>query len=241
MSVPRWQRDIPYDGRAGFLNEAPDVTALHVQEHRREQQAVLRGNHRGTTGVLNPSDLTERDLRASGRGHEDLTERLRIRAVLRRIPNPDGKTLAALDGRRQGGLSDRRLNHLLDVADTDPKARGGGTVNLDVEVLTTGDLFGVDVARARDSAHRVTDLPRQFLEHGQVGTEDLHAHFRADPRRQHVDAVDDGHRPDVGDTWQLHGSAHLSTQPIEGHPGTPLVLRFQVHDALGHVERCRIG
>src|SRR6476659_693165 len=60
--VSRWQRDVPCDGCAGFLHEAPDVTTLHIQKHGREQQAVLRGNHRGTTGVLDPRDLAERDL-----------------------------------------------------------------------------------------------------------------------------------------------------------------------------------
>ena len=221
--VPRWQRDVPCDGRAGFLHEAPDVAALHVQEHRREQQAVLRRNHRGTAGVLDASDLAERDLRAVGRGHEDLAERLRIRAVLRRIPNPDGKPLTALDRRRQRGFPDGGLDHLLDVADADAVARGGAAVDLDVEVLTTGDLFGVDVARARHPADGVSDLPRQFLEHGQVGAEDLHAHFRADAGRQHVDAVDDRHRPDVGDARKLHGSPHLGAQPIERHARPPLV------------------
>src|SRR4029453_16316316 len=155
----------------------PDVTALHVQEHCREQQAVLRRNHRGATSMLDPSDLTESDLRATGRGHEDLTESLRVRTDLPCIPNGDGKSLSALDRRRQGGFPDGRLDHLLDVSDADAVARGSAAVDFDVEVLTTGDLFGIDVARARHPAQAVSDLPRQILEHGQVGTEDLHTHF----------------------------------------------------------------
>ena len=79
--------------------------------------------------MLDPGDLAEGDLRTIGCGHEDLTERLRIRAVLRGIPNPDGKPLPALDGRRQGGFPNGRLNHLLDIADADPVARGRSAID----------------------------------------------------------------------------------------------------------------
>ena len=99
--------------------------------------------------MLDPGDLAERDLRAIGRGHKNVTERLRVRAVLRGVPNPDRKTLTAFDGGRQGGFPNGGLDYLLDVADADAVARGGAAVDLDVEVLTTGDLFGIDVARAR--------------------------------------------------------------------------------------------
>jgi hypothetical protein len=59
---------------------------------------------------------------------------------------------------------DGRFDHLLDVSDADPVARRGTAVDLAVEVHTTGDLLRVDVARARYSAHRVSDVPRQPAE-----------------------------------------------------------------------------
>ena len=87
----RRQRDVTYNGRAGFFDEAADVASLYIPEHRRQQQAVLRPDHRGTTGVLQPSDLAERNLRAIRRGHEDLAERLRIQPVVRSVRTLTGK------------------------------------------------------------------------------------------------------------------------------------------------------
>jgi len=75
-----------------------------------------------------------------------LTERSRVRAVLGRIPNSNGKTLTALDGRRQRRLANCRLDHLLDVTHTDPEARGRSTVDLDGagEVVGGGVTVNVD-------------------------------------------------------------------------------------------------
>ena len=73
------QGDVACDCRLGFLDEPADVPALHVQQHCREQQPVLGRQHRRTSGVLDPRQLTERDLRPVRRRHEDVADRLRHR------------------------------------------------------------------------------------------------------------------------------------------------------------------
>ena len=88
---------MPCDGRAGFLNESPDVTALHVQQHRREQQAVLRGDHRRTACVLDPGDLTERNLAPWDEAIRTRQSAWGSAHGTRGIPNRDGKPLTPLD------------------------------------------------------------------------------------------------------------------------------------------------
>ena len=71
----------------------------------------------------------------------------------------------------------------------------------------------------------------------QVSAEDLDAHFRPNAGRQHVDAVDDGHRPNRRDARQLRRETHLGPEAIHGHPRTPLIPRLEVDDRLRHVQR----
>ena len=130
---------------------------------------------------------------------------------------------------------------VLDVADADAVACGGRPVDLDVQVLAAGHLLRIDVAGARHLSDDLGDLPRQALEHPEIGAEQLDADLRADAGRQHVDAVDDRHRPDGRDSRELDRAAHLGAQRVQRQPRAPLRARLQPHDRLGHVQRRRVG
>ena len=235
------QGDRARHGLARLLHEAADIAALHVEQHGGEQQTVLGRDHRRPPRVVDARELSERNLRASRRADQDLRQRLRVGAILGPVADAHRESRPAFDGGGQHGLADRDLDHLLHRADADPVAGGGRTIDGDVQVLTAGDLLGIDVAGARNGTDGVSHLARQGLERRQVGAEDLDAHLRADAGGQHVDPVDDRHRPDGGHAGQLRGATHLGAQPIDRHARPPLVPRLQVDDRLGHVQRRRIG
>ena len=110
-----------------------------------------------------------------------------------------------------------------------------------IEVLAARHLFGIDVAGAWHPANHIGDASRGLFEHRQIVAEHLHADLGPDAGRQHVDPIDDRHRPDVRDARQLNRRAHVCAQAIEGHARPPLLPGLQVHDGFGHVQRRRIG
>ena len=112
-----------------------DVTSLHVQEHRGQQQSVFGRNHRGSAHMLDPRELAERNLRAAWRRDKHLAEHLRVGAIFRRVPDANRKSPSPLDRGGQRCLADRGLNDLLHISDADAVASRGGTVDLDIEVL----------------------------------------------------------------------------------------------------------
>jgi hypothetical protein len=56
--------------------------------------------------MLDLGELPKRNLCAVRRGDDHLGERLRVGAVLRRIPDPDGKALAPFNRQSQDGFAD---------------------------------------------------------------------------------------------------------------------------------------
>ena len=72
--VARGQRDRARDGLARLLHEPADVAPLHVEQHGREQQAVLGRDHRRAARVLDARQLPERDLRAVRRADQHLRQ-----------------------------------------------------------------------------------------------------------------------------------------------------------------------
>ena len=159
---------------------------------------------------------------AAGAGDEHRAEGLRIRAIRVRIAHAHRKALPPFDGRGQRRFADGVRDHVLDVTDADAIACGGRPVDLDVQVLAAGHLLGIDVAGARDLPDDVRDLPRQPLERPEIVAEQLHADLGADAGRQHVDAVDDRHRPDGRDSRELDGPAHLGAQRVQRQARAPL-------------------
>ena len=87
---------------ARLLDEAADVASLHVEQHGGEQQAVLRRDHRGPARVLDVRDLARAgSAHRSARATSTCAERLRVGAVLRRVPHAHRESSPALDRRRQ--------------------------------------------------------------------------------------------------------------------------------------------
>jgi hypothetical protein len=146
--------------------------------------------------VLETGDLAQGHLRAVRSRDQDAAEGLGVGAVLRRIPHAYRKASTTLDCRRQHGLPDRGFDDLLNVADADTVSRRGRPIDHDIEILPARHLLGVNVARAGHSSHDVGNAPCGFLEHRQIVAVHLDADLRPDAGRQHVDPVDDGHRPD---------------------------------------------
>ena len=89
--VARRQCHAGGDGRPRFLDEAADVAPLNVQQDGGEQQPVLGCDHRGAARLLEARDLCQRHLLPGRGGDQHVAERLRLVAVLRRVPHPHGK------------------------------------------------------------------------------------------------------------------------------------------------------
>lgn len=116
----------PEDGRptirgAGLLDEAANIAALHVEQHRRQQEPVLGRNHRRSPCMLDARELTDWDSSPIGGGDEDLGQRLRVGPVAGAVSDPHRKAGAPLDRRRQHGFADGRLNDPLHGANADPE------------------------------------------------------------------------------------------------------------------------
>src|SRR5215831_9849727 len=93
--IPRRKRDVATDACPRLANETADVTSLHVQEHSRQEQSVLRRDHGRPTRVFDVGELAEGNLRAPRRGDEDPPENLRIGAIFGRVPNANREAPAA--------------------------------------------------------------------------------------------------------------------------------------------------
>src|SRR3954469_8526739 len=118
--------------------------------------------------MLDPRELTERNLRAARRRDEDLAEHVRIGAVLRGVADPHREPPPAFNCRRQRRLADGRLDHLLNVAHPDAVSSGCRAIDVDVEILAAGDLLGIDVARTRYLTDDVRDTTCRILERREV-------------------------------------------------------------------------
>ena len=158
-----------------FVNETPNITTAHVQEHRAAQQTVLAGDHRRALVFADVGKLSQWNRRASRRHDRNLRERIATAAKLCSVTHAHRKAAAAFDCDRKIGFADAFFDRVLDRSGVDSITRGRGPINLDVDVRRTADLFGVDVFRAGHRAHDICDAPRQLLQRLQIVAEDLDA------------------------------------------------------------------
>ena len=75
----------------------------------------------------------------------------------------------------------------------------------------------------------------------EIGAEDLDADRRLDAGEQHVEAIADRLRPDIGEPGELQRGVHLRLQLLERHAGPPLVARLQRDGRVDHAHRRVIG
>ncbi len=61
-------------------------------------------------------ELAQRHLRAGGRGHDQLAQRLEVLAEIAVVAKVDGVTLQALDGGGDRHAAQRHCQHVLNVA-----------------------------------------------------------------------------------------------------------------------------
>ena len=78
-----------------------------------------------------------------------------------------------------------------------------------VKEISATSAFCEYAPRAGNCSQRLFDLVTDLLDLIQVGTLDLKAHGRANPRGEHLNAATDGHRPVVGEAGNLQGLVHL--------------------------------
>jgi hypothetical protein len=93
-------------------------------------------------------------------------------------------------------VSDGSLDDVLNGAGRDAVTRRRLALDPNVKIGCARHLLRIDVGSARDGAQYFGHGARSILEDLEVAAEDLHADLGADPRGQHVDAVDDRLRPD---------------------------------------------
>ncbi len=115
-------------------------------------------------------------------------------------------------------------------------------VDLDVEVLTAGDLLRIDVARAWHRPDHVRDFARQSPR----------ADFRSVPKiftptSERMPVVSMSMRLMIGIVQMFVTPGSCTARPISARsrssvmPGRHCSRRFQMDDRLGHVQRRRIG
>ena len=150
---------------------------------------------------------------------------------------PAREARAPFDSHREHGLAHRGFDDLLDRADADAVPGGRVAIDVDVQVLAARDLLRIDIAGPWDAAKDFRDAARRLLEHGEIGAEHLHSHFRTDAGGKHVDAVDDRHRPDVETPGSWTTRLISARRRSSVMPGRHLSRRLEVDDGLGHVER----
>ncbi len=235
------QRDTGGDGRLGFFDEPAEIPVLHVEQHRGQQEPVLGVDHRGAARLFDVDHLRERQLLAGRRGNQHVAECVRVVTELGRVTHPHRKSTTTLEGEREAPLADGGADHVLYCGDAEPVPGRAGAIDAHVQVLRAGQRLRIDVAGAANGAQHRGHAPGRLVQHFQITAIDLHAHFGSDAGRQHVDSVDDRHRPDVRDAGELRRTSQLAAQPLQRHPAPPLLARLEVHDRLGHVERRRIG
>lgn len=170
-----------------------------------------------------------------------MLERLRGIAPFTRVAHADRVAGQPLHGFADGLAADGAGHDGLHVGNVQPVARRVASVDVDIDVAPADKPFGQRRA-----------YPRHLLGHGfhlladtinllQVGTGDLHPDGTLDAGGEHVDAVADWRNPDVGQPRHLHGAVQLLDQFLRGHPGTPLLARFETDGGLEHLQWRRIG
>ena len=106
----------------------------------------------GPMVIPNVRNVAERNLRAVGAGNQDIAERFDIFAEISRIPHADGEALASFNRGRHVLPANRRLNHVLNVADINAVARGSRPIDANFEIRSAGNSLRIEIRPRR--AHR---------------------------------------------------------------------------------------
>src|SRR5947207_1410705 len=89
-----------------FVNETPNITTTHIQQHRTAQQAVLTGDHRWALEFTDIGKLSRWYRRAGRRHDRNLRERFATAAKLRSVTHAHRKAAAAFDRYREIRFTD---------------------------------------------------------------------------------------------------------------------------------------
>ena len=125
------------------------------------------------------------------------------------VADPHGEPLAAFDRRRDRLAAQGHLDHVPDIADVHAVAGGAVAIGPDLQVALALALVGKDVHRPRHAPQGLGHLLGNLLDLVEVVAEDLHADHRPHAGGQHVDAIDDRLRPDVGPAGHADDAVHL--------------------------------
>jgi hypothetical protein len=107
---------------------------------------------------------------------------------------------------------------ILHIHHVEPEAGSRGAVDLDVEVVAARAAL-CHALRVPAPRAAGLDLGADPLQLVQIRAEHLHTDRRAHAGREHVDAVLDGHRPEVGHTRHPRGRVQLGTRLSYVRPG----------------------
>ena len=153
-------------------------------------------------------------LRASARACRDqeFADGLFILAEIARVAHHHGVPLATLHRGGRRFARQRRLDHLVGLADAHAQPRGPLAIEPDFEVGFAPDRIGDDIDGARDPLDHRGDLIGGVNHLVQVAAQDADADCRVHPRGQHVHPVLDRHGPDVRPARHLHRAVKLAAE-----------------------------
>ena len=213
-------------GDAGLrVGDGPcEIAPAHAEAHRREARGVLAEDARGARDRLDVRELAERDLRALGRGDEDLAQRAQVAAEALRPAHHHVEVLLPLVQLRHGRATHRSLDDRFDVADVEPVAPASRAVGRDAHVGLPEHLLAAQVGDARHAGKRSRDLLRLLFVHGEVGPDHLDGVLALDAAHRLFDVVRDvlaEAESDAGERLRQLG-AELVGQRRFGHALAPL-------------------
>src|SRR5262249_15865825 len=171
--------------------------AFHVNVNPRIRNCALALDSHRCADQFQCCDLAQWDLCASGRGNDDLLERLKIFAKISIVTKIDAVTLKALHRGRQRHATERHFEHFLHVANGKSVARDLVAINIEFDVVATHHAFAKNAGSPRHLAHHCFDLPGDPLKFRKVWSGDLDAHRSFDSSGEHIDPRFDRHGPSV--------------------------------------------
>jgi hypothetical protein len=156
---------------------------MNVDEDIGGEQCVLRSDARRSLHDIQLGELTERYHRAVHHGDEYVSgDRFGSVAQLPGIANGYIKALASLDGGCDHLAAECGADDVMDFTDGQAVSAERVGVRDDVEVIATGQAFGVGAGRTRDLADDSLDLLCDPAHLDQIVAEDLDADRRPNPR-----------------------------------------------------------
>ncbi len=148
----------------------------------------------------------------AARRHRQVPDRLFVLAPGAAVANDDGVPLAALDRRGDHLAGQGGLDQVVDLAGAHAQPGGPVAVEADLDIGLAPDRVGHHVDRAGKRLHHPGHLFRAADHVVEVAPEHADADRRVDAGGQHVDAVLDRHRPDVGPARHLDCQIELAAE-----------------------------